>query len=171
MVTSLKEAAEKTTDIHEEDRDLLLEVYSKLASGEMKLPTGEGFVIRELVDISWKQNECVEAEHPHEDELNKEGVTVTIELDMGITIENELLVYSYLDGKWEQVKDVSINADGTITCVFEHFCPVAFAVRQEPGGSETGDASRQDLMIYGVMMALSMAAIVVLTIRRKRHTR
>lgn len=171
IVTSLKGAEEKTTDISQEARDLLLEVYEKLKSGEMKLPAGEGFVVRELVDLSWKEEDCVEKEHTHEEDLKKEGVTVTVKLDLGVTVANELLVYSYHDGQWEQVKEVSINEDGSITCVFEHFCPVAFTVRQQGGGSQTGDLARQSLTLYGVLMVLSMAAIVVLIVRRKRHTR
>jgi hypothetical protein len=61
--------------------------------------------------------------------------------------------------------------DGSITCVFEHFCPVAFTVRQQGGGSQTGDIAREGLARYGVLMTLSAAAIVLLLIRRKKHTR
>lgn len=171
VITSLKGAAEKTTDIAQEDRDLLLEVYGKLMSGEMKLPTGEGFVIRELVDLNWSQTGCVEDEHTHEEELKKENVTVTVDFDLGLNVDSELLVFAYHDGAWDRVEDVRINGDGTITCVFEHFCPVAFSVRQEPGGSQTGDEARESLMLYGVLMALSMTAVAVLVICRKKHTR
>lgn len=171
VITSLKGAEEKSTDISQGSRDLLLEVYAKLAAGEMKLPAGEGFVIRELVDVSWKQVGCVEAEHPHEEDLKKDSVTVTLELEMGITAENELLVYAYHNGQWDQVKDVKINGDGTITCVFEHFCPVAFTVRQEPGGSQTGDVAGENLMRYVVLMTLSAVAVAVLMLRRRKHTR
>ena len=171
VITSLKGATEKTTDIAQEDRDLLLEVYGKLMSGEMKLPTGEGFVIRELVDLNWSQTGCVEDEHTHEEELKKENVTVTVDFDLGLNVDSELLVFAYHDGAWDRVEDVRINGDGTITCVFEHFCPVAFSVRQEPGGSQTGDEARESLMLYGVLMALSMTAVAVLVICRKKHTR
>ena len=171
VITSLKGAAEKTTDIAQEDRDLLLEVYGKLMSGEMKLPTGEGFVIRELVDLNWSQTGCVEDEHTHEEELKKENVTVTVDFDLGLNVDSELLVFAYHDGAWDRVEEVRINGDGTITCVFEHFCPVAFSVRQEPGGSQTGDEARESLMLYGVLMALSMTAVAVLVICRKKHTR
>jgi hypothetical protein len=171
VITSLKAAQEKTTDISQKGRDLLLEIYQKLDSGEMKLPVGEGFVIRELVDISWKQEACVDAEHPHQQELNKEGVTVTLELEMGITEKNELFVFAYHNGQWDPVKEVKINGDGTVTCVFEHFCPVAFAFRQEAGGSQTGDAAREDLMGYVMLMTLSAAAILLLVLRRRKHTR
>lgn len=171
VITSLKGAEEKTTDISQEDRDLLLDVYAKLQSGELKLPAGEGFVVRELVDLSWKENDCVGQGHTHEGDLKKDGVTVTVDLDLGVTVANELLVYTYHDGKFEQVQDVRINEDGTVTCVLEHFCPVAFTVRQQGGGSQTGDLAGRDLTLYGVLMVLSMAAITGLVIRRKKQAR
>lgn len=171
VVTSLKGAAEKSTDISQAARDLLLEVYEKLNSGEMKLPTGEGFVIRELVDLSWEQVGCVEQEHTHEEDLEKEGITATIALNMGVDANTDILVYAYRDGQWELIESVKNNGDGTVTCVFEHFCPVAFAVREQTGGSETGDTARGSLILWGVLMAVSLVAIVVLAIRRKKHTR
>lgn len=171
VVTSLKGAAEKSTDISQEARDLLVEVYEKLNSGEMKLPTGEGFVIRELVDVSWKQVGCVEQEHTHEEDLKKENVTVTIALDMGVDANTDVLVYAYRNGQWEPIESAKNNGDGTVTCVFEHFCPVAFAVREQTGGSQTGDTARSSLILWGVLMAVSMVAIVVLTVSRKKHTR
>lgn len=172
VVTSLKGAAEKSTDISQESRDLLLEVYEKLSSGEMKLPMEEGFVVRELVDISWKQIGCVEQEHTHADDLAKEGVVVTIDLEMGVDANTDIVVYAYRNGQWEPIESAKNNGDGTVTCVFEHFCPVAFAVRQQTGGSQTGDTAREGLILYGVLMVLSLVAILVLVVcRRRKHTR
>ena len=171
VITSLKAAVEKTTDVSQEARDFLLEVYEKLTTGEMKLPTGEGFVIRELVDVSWEQVGCVEQEHTHEGDLNKEGVTVTMDLNLGVDANTDVLVYAYHNGQWDPIKSAKNNGDGTVTCVFEHFCPVAFAVREQTGGSETGDTARTGLVLYGVLMAVSTLAIVALVIYRKKHAR
>jgi hypothetical protein len=171
VITSLKAAVEKTTDVSQESRDFLLEVYEKLTTGEMKLPTGEGFVIRELVDVSWEQVGCVEQEHTHEGDLNKEGITVTMDLNLGVDANTDVLVYAYHNGQWDPIKSAKNNGDGTVTCVFEHFCPVAFAVREQTGGSETGDTARTGLVLYGVLMAVSTLAIVALVIYRKKHTR
>ncbi len=171
VVTSLKGAAEKTTDISQAARDLLLQVYEKLNSGEVKLPGADGYVIRELVDVSWKQIGCVEEKHTHEDDLEKEGVVINIDLEMGIDANTDILVYAYRDGQWALIESAKNNGDGTVTCVFEHFCPVAFAVREQTGGSQTGDTARGSLILWGVLMAVSLVAIVVLAIRRKKHTR
>lgn len=171
VVTSLKGAAEKTTDISQAARDQLLQVYEKLNSGEVKLPGADGYVIRELVDVSWKQIGCVEEKHTHEDDLEKEGVVVDIDLEMGIDANTDILVYAYRDGQWALIESAKNNGDGTVTCVFEHFCPVAFAVREQTGGSQTGDTARGSLILWGVLMAVSLVAIIVLAIRRKKHTR
>ena len=128
-------------------------------------------MIRELVDVSWKQIGCVEEKHTHEDDLEKEGVVVDIDLEMGIDANTDILVYAYRDGQWALIESAKNNGDGTVTCVFEHFCPVAFAVREQTGGSQTGDTARGSLILWGVLMAVSLVAIVVLAIRRKKHTR
>ena len=104
VVTSLKGAAEKTTDISQAARDQLLQVYEKLNSGEVKLPGADGYVIRELVDVSWKQIGCVEEKHTHEDDLEKEGVVVDIDLEMGIDANTDILVYAYRDGQWALIE-------------------------------------------------------------------
>lgn len=171
VVTSLKGATEKTTDISQESRDLLLQVYDKLLSGEEKLPLEEGYIIRELVDISWKQVGCVEEKHTHEDDLDKDGVTVTIELEMGIDANTDYLVFAYRDGEWGPVEVASYNGDGSVTCVFEHFCPVAFCVKTNTGNDPTGDISAQSLLIWFVLMTISMAGIVVMTANRRKHYR
>ena len=171
VVTSLKAAIEQSTDISQENRDLLMDVYEKLSSGEVKLPGSEGYVIRELVDISWKQVGCVEEKHTHENDLNIEGVTVTIELDLGIDANTDLLVYSYHDGQWGAVEAVQNNGDGTITCVFEHFCPVAFCVKTNQDNDQTGDIAAQSLLLWIVLMVVSAATIVTLTYNRRKYMR
>ncbi len=171
VVTSITGAREKTTDIYREDRDLLLDAYKQLEDGSVKLPLDEDYVIRELVDVSWKQTACVEEKHTHDEDLKKEAVTVTIDLELGIDANTDLLVYAYRNGQWEPIESAKNNGDGTITCVFEHFCPVAFAVREQTGGSETGDTARGSLILWGVLMVVSLTAVVVLTINRKKHTR
>lgn len=171
VVTSLKAAVEKLTDISQEARDELLDVYEKLESGEMKLPIEDGFTVRELIDLSWEQIGCVEEEHIHKDELNKEGVTVTIALDIGLDANTEVLVFSYHDGQWAPIKSVKNNGDGTVTCVFEHFCPVAFAVREQTGGSETGDPAGRNLILWIALMAVSTVAVLVLVMKKRKNTR
>jgi cytochrome c-type biogenesis protein CcmH/NrfF len=172
VITSIQQAKDKSTDIYQEDRDLLLEVYEKLNSGEMKLPIEEDHVIRELLDVSFKVNPCVENdEHIHREELLKSGVTMVITFDLGVAKDANVIVMSYYEGAWERIASVTNNGDGTVTCVFEHFCPVAFAVEEEKvdGPAQTGDILGQNLMLWIVLMVVSMAAIVALNGYRRKQ--
>lgn len=171
VVTSLKGAADKTTDISQEARDLLLDVYAKLDSGEMELPLEEGYIIRELVDVSWKQSACEDAGHAHKAEHEKEGVTVSVDFDLGIDADDGLLVYAYRSGEWKPIEAVTVNSDGTVTCVFEHFCPVVFCFKDNTDNDPTGDITSESLLLWFVLMAVSVAAIVVMTADRRKHMR
>lgn len=171
VVTSLKGATEKTTDISQEVRDLLLDVYAKLASGEMTLPMEEGYIIRELVDVSWKQSACVDAGHSHKADHDQDGVTVSVDFDLGIDADDHLTVYAYQNGAWTPIEGVTILEDGTVTCVFEHFCPVAFCYKDNTDNDPTGDISSESLVLWFVLMAVSMTTIVIMSANRRKYAR
>jgi hypothetical protein len=176
VVTTIKQAEEKSTDISQEDRDLLLEVYEKLEEGSMTLPLEkEGYVVRELVDVSFEYEDCRQIEeHGHKDEnLKKEGVTLTVTFDLGIGTFEDLIVMAYVDGEWTPIKSVENNGDGTVTCVFEDICPVAFIVKEgtNNGNPTTGDAMGSQMALFVGMMVLSAAGIVMLTAAKARKMR
>lgn len=130
VITSIEQARVKSTDILQEERDLLLEVYEKLSDGSMVLPIEEEHVIRELVDVSFEYSDCrVIEEHNHKDErLKAEKVTLKVDFDLGIEKDAKLAVMTYIEDKWEAIESVENNGDGTVTCIFEDVCPVAIAV-------------------------------------------
>ena len=170
VVSSIKEAEEKSTDIYQETRDLLLDVYKQLDEGSMKLPLdNEKYVIRELVDVSFRKITCHEDEHTHDPELEQPEVTATVKFDLGVPKNIKVRVFTYNDGVWNEVKDVTNNGDGTVTCVFDHFCPVAFcvevnAVAESP---KTGDQIAA-MILWVVLLIVSAAALVVLLVLRKK---
>jgi hypothetical protein len=171
IVTTIKEAEEKSTDITQDDRDLLLDVYDKLMNDEMTLPIECDYEIRDLVDVSYKYEDCRTAEgHGNKpEELKEEGVTVTITFDMGLCPREVLEVYVYIDGQWVAVENVVNNGDGTLTVEFEDICPVAF-VKTLCNAAPTGDAARNQLGIFIGLMVVSAAAIVViLCLKGKKH--
>ncbi len=49
-------------------------------------------------------------------------------LELGIEADAKLMALVYVDGAWTEVKDVENNGNGTVTCLFEDICPVAFVV-------------------------------------------
>lgn len=170
VVTSILAAENKTTDIHQEDRDLLLDVYAKLSDGSMKLPLDGNYVIRELVDLSHKQTACIDAGHTHEEQLAAEGVTIAVKFDLGIGKDTNVEVLQYHEGEWKSVESVTNNGDGTVTCVFEHFCPVAFCVEETVTDTpaQTGDAAGQRLGLWLGAMVVSAAAVVALVVSRRK---
>lgn len=171
VVSSISDAKEKTTDITQEARDLLLEVYEKLEEATMELPVADdSFVIRELVDVSFKQTPCIGAEHIHEEELNKEGVTITVVFDLGVKAGAKVQVFSYHNGQWDEAESVVNNGDGTVSCVLEHFCPVAFCVEaEEPAAPPaTGDTMGENLMLWITLMAISCVGILLLVVFRRK---
>lgn len=171
VITSLKGAEEKTTDISQEKRDLLLNVYGKLVAGEMSIPTPGDYIVRELVDISWEQLDCIELNHTHEDELKQDGVVVKISFNLGVKVEDELLVFAFHNGQWEPVEVLEVDANGNATCLFEHFCPVAFCVKNEKDIDPTGDISVDGLVLWGLLLAVSCAAVVVMSVKRRAFLR
>lgn len=174
IVTSIPDAREKTTDIYQEDRDLLIEVYEKLSDGSMKLPyENDKYVIRELVDVSFKKTSCVEADHGHKEELARDDTTITIRFDLGVHKTTEVIVMAYIDGEWAAVESVTNNGDGTVTCVFEDICPVVFCVEEyaEVMSPKTGDAVGRKLPFALALMAAALSGLTVLQVRRRKQTR
>jgi len=171
IVSSIADAKNKSTDIGQDDRDLLLEVYDKLEDGSMKLPIEKDHVIRELVDVSFAENGCVGQNHGHEEWLAQENTTISVTFDMGVGKGVEVIVMVYINGKWVPAEKVTNNGDGTVTVVFEDICPVAFVVEKDEadGPAQTGDVLGQDLMLWIVLMVVSMAGIVGLNIYRRKR--
>ncbi len=185
IVTSIKAATEKTTDIYQSDRDMLLSVYEQIENGTMTLPLdGEGtlartggatkkyYVVRELVDVSFRKTTCRENEHTHKEWLEKENTLLTVKFDLGVAADANVMVLTYIDGQWEFIESVTNNGDGTLTCVFEDICPVAFCVEKsnkDPG--QTGDIEGEKLILWFVLMIVSTAAILVLAANRRKYAR
>lgn len=175
VVTSIGEAKKKSTDITQEERDELLDVYKKLSDGSMKLPLDDDYVIRELVDVSFEYQDCRQDEsHGHKDQKLKEpGVTLEMDFDLGVGKKTDVKVLVYIDGKWQPIKSVKNNGDGTITCVFEDICPVAFVVDADyyDESPKTGDQIGQNLGLWVGILAASAAALVAVVVISRKKTR
>ena len=179
-VTTIPEAQEKTTDIHQEARDELLEVYEELVSGTMELPIEGDYVIRELVDVSFLETDCIVAGDKHDEWLAEEDTFVSLVFDLQVAPETEMVVMVYIDGEWVSIPATN-NGDGTLTCVFYEFCPVAFCVMVEDtevpvtpsdppvdpsAPPATGDTVGESLTLWITLMAISFVGILLLVIFR-----
>lgn len=171
IVSSVADAKNKTTDIGQDDRDQLVEVYDALLGGTMKLPIEEDHVIRDLVDVSFAETGCVGQNHGHEEWLAQPGNTVTVTFDLGVAKSEEVFVMVYVDGQWVPAEKVINNGDGTVTVVFEDICPVAFCVVDDKvdGPAQTGDAEGQDIFQWIVIMIASVISMVALTVHRRKR--
>ena len=173
VITSILQAKNKETDITQPERDLLLEIYEKLKSNEMTLPLEEDdFVVRELVDISWRYSECVEPNHRKDEWLSQPNNTVTVTLKTGIPKDMEVVVLVFVNEQWVKVSDVTRNPDKSITCVFEEIGPVAICVREkEAAPPQTGDAIGRLLWIWIVLLVVSLGALTALVLNRRKFLR
>lgn len=165
IVTPVSQA-KTSTEIPDASRQVLLDVYGKLTSGEMTIPyekhdsklnTGN-MVIRDLFDATF-----VCEEHPIM--LEPEGVTFVITFDIGVAADVDVYTMTYKNDQWDPIVSTVNNGDGTVTCTFEKLCPVEFSVKtaEEPP-VQTGDDSGKDLVLWGSIAAVAMVGIVVLTV-------
>lgn len=168
VITSISQAEKKETDIHQEERDLLLDLYEQLENGTMTLPLEGSYTIRELLDISFAYEECrQDAAHGGKDEkLAESDVNLKIVVDLGVNADENVIVLNYKEGKWAPIKSVTNNGDGTVTCEFEHLCPVAFVVGNAviPGNE---DAPGNYLWYIIAAIALVVVAVVVILVSKK----
>ena len=165
LITPLSEA-NTSTKIPAAAKETLLSVYEQLDNGSMKLPYGEGvdgdkMIVRDLFDVSWL---C--QEHPAI--VAEEGVTVTLTFNVGVDADTDVVVMTYINNTWSEIVAVRNNGDGTITCVFEEFCPVAISVPVIGGNpDDTGDKS--NITLWAVLLAASATAVVVMVVMRRRE--
>ena len=185
ILTAVKDVDDAT--ISEEAKTALEQVYTALKSGEMEFPFemldseyADHLVIRDLFDVSVV---CTCGDDRHHKELEKEGVSLELKFDIGIAPGAKVYVTVYKGGRWQEIEQVINNGDGTITCIFEHLCPVAIVVEEadsqggtitgtntntgnagsnSPWNPKTGDFSDQNLMLWAAVMFASAGALVLL---------
>lgn len=164
LITPIAEA-NTSTKIPADAKATLLSVYDQLNKGTMKLPYGKNvdadkMIVRDLFDVSWM---CTE----HPAIVEPKGVTVTITFNIGVDANTDVVVMSYKNNTWAEIVSVKNNGNGTITCVFEDFCPVAISVPVPgQGPDDTGD--KADITLWVTLLTVSALAVVALVVLRRR---
>lgn len=166
IITPLADALDEEKPVPKVIRDLLLYVYDALNTEKMEIPyekleldlENENMAVRDLFDIRWA---CKE----HEYLLNQEGVTFKIIFDLGIEPDVVVHVLSYDEytEEWEPIVKSENNGDGTVTCVFEHFCVASFSVEVAPQQT----ASFPWMWILLLIIALILLFILIIKRRSK----
>lgn len=170
LLTPVSSAANSTT-IPEASKTELLSVYAALTDGSMTLPYGsdvdaDSMVIKDLFDLSW-----ICTEHGHPEQIEPEGVTLELTFDMGVDKNANVVVMTYKNSAWGEIVKAENNGDGTVTCTFEHLCPVSVSVGNSADitpPAETSDTLGQELVMWTALMAVSAAAVVVLLVVRRK---
>ena len=104
------------------------------------------------------------------EEMAAEGVRLSLTFDLGVGADVPVSVLCYVDGQWVEIYSVTNNGDGTVTCVFEKLCPIAFAVPANAleNTPATGDNSTAELGLWIGLLAASFVAVAVLVIFRRK---
>ena len=144
-----------------------------LKSNEMVLPLEkDDYVVRELLDISWRYTKCVEPNHNKDGWLSQPNNTVAVTLATNIPSNMEVVVLVYVDEQWVQVSQVTRNSGGTITCEFEDIGPVVICVREKDAvPPQTGDTVGRVLWLWLVILVVSLGALTVLVLNRRKFMR
>ena len=161
----------KEEDIPDASKQTLIAVYNQLKDGTMQIPyeifssdlDADEMVVRELIDVSWL---C--EEHP---EMLENGATISLTFNLGVAAGDKVYVSTYKHNKWNPVLKTVNNGDGTVTCTFTGFCPVAFSVQR--GGntppSQTGDNANPALWI--ALMAGSLVCLAAVIFFGRKSTK
>lgn len=163
VITPVAEV-DTSTEIPEDSKIILKDVYAKLNNGSMTIPyekhnaglDSSKMVIRDLFDATFL---CTE----HPAMLEPEGVTLELTFKLDVKAADEVYVMTYKNNQWDPIVSAVNNGDGTVTCVFEKLCPIEFSIKTDDKPPvQTGDLG--NLSVWGLVALGALAAIVVLTV-------
>jgi hypothetical protein len=171
LITPIAYVWDEEKEVPVDVEDLLTFIYEELSSGRMKLPYNlfttvsldpENMVIRDLFDARWR---C--EDHPKM--VAPEGIVLELTFDLGVAPDTEIYVMTYDEatGEWEPIVSTVNNGDGTVTCVFEHLCAIAFSMPLVASKAPAAPASNG--MIWLILLGLAAVAVVaVLVVKNKK---
>lgn len=173
VVTSIKDAQDQTTDVLQEDRDLLLSLYEQLESGAMELPlSGEkgDYVIRDLVHVGFTVD-CLESGDGHAEKLDQKNATLAVTFHLGIDANTNVLLMSYLRGQWIPVDKVVNHGDGTVSCELEDVGPVVFVVCDQAVEPLPGAQGIGNLLWWLLLLLICICVLTVMFLKRRMRLR
>lgn len=125
-----------------------------------KKKTADDLIVRDLFDVSLV---CEESN----DLLIDDEHHLLLTFNLGVKKDDFITAIKFNPEteKWETIRSVVNNGDGTVTCEFDHLCPIAFLVEKtESSSAQTGDNS-VSLYVWvaiAVVAAGTMAALFVI---------
>lgn len=125
--------------------------------------TADDLIVRDLFDVSLicdESNELLIDDEHH----------LLLTFNLGVKKDEFITAIKFNPetDKWETIRSVVNNGDGTVTCEFDHLCPIAFLVeRTEANSAQTGDSS-VSIYVWIAVAAAAAALIVVLIIAKNK---
>ena len=175
VITTIAQALKNVETGIPDDAELLLEkVYRDILNGTAVLPfeNPDEMVVIQLIDATFL---CAGAEdqEDHPEILEPNGIRMELTFDLGVDADVPVQVMTYKNDQWGDIYAVTNNGDGTVTCVFEHLCPIAFAVPADAveNTPATGDDSVAELGLWIGLLAASSVALAGLVIFRRKVVR
>jgi len=185
VVTAVADA-ETSAHIPDASEEALMEVYKGLQEGTIQVPFAEldqekadKLVVRDLFDVSWTDVEG------NDFSKHLENEDISLEMTFAMDVEADAVVYVmvYKNDTWNQIEQVTNNGDGTVTCVFNHLCPVAVIVEadeamevvnlpaqntESAASAQPAEASGQNVTLWIVILAAAVVALVAVFAGKKR---
>ena len=138
VVTAVSQvqADDSSLVISEEAAEILKEAYEQLNDEDFRLAEKIPEQIEQLKDMGLDEENVNAAvvtalfdvtvlTEELETYLTEEGHTVDLTFKADVPAGHTVVVMVYKESKWQLIENVAVNGDGTITCTFAHFCPVA----------------------------------------------
>lgn len=179
VVTAVADAA-ISNRIPDASEKALMEVYKGLQAGTIQVPfeeldekNAQNLVVRDLFDVSWTDTEG----NDFAQLLDQEDVSLEITFAMEIEPDAKVYVLVYKNDTWSQIQQVINNGDGTITCVFDHLCPVAVVVEADETmevvevsaeNADIQDAQKQNVTLWIVVLTAAVIALTALFVGKRK---
>ncbi len=166
LVVTPISAVDEATEIPEETRETLKKVYEDLSKGSMEIPFekyGENApkapVIRDIFDVTLTHDD-------HHDRLSEEEVQLKMTFRLGVEADVTVYALSYRNNQWDPAGDVTNNGDGTVTVLFDHLCPVVFAVEEDTLHESQLPEEKEDsnLLLWVILLVVCVVCIVALSV-------
>ena len=154
--------------------------------------TVENLVVKDLFDVSVLDTTVAGY-------LEDEANSIDLTFDVGVKSDDFVAVMVYKNDAWSAVENVINNGDGSITCTFAHFCPVAILtapaaqeapvetepaetepVESEPAATEPVESEpvvtpdqepSADFTLWFVILGVAVVALIVIIVVAGKKTK
>ena len=172
VMTPIAYVLDGEKEIPEQIKEMLLEAYDKLSNGDVELPYekyGEGLnasnmVIIDLFDVRLSNEE-------YQKKMEADGITFEITFDLGVDPDVEVVAMTMdeLTGEWSPIVKTVNNGDGTVTCTFEHFCPIVFAVATTPASTQVEGTPVSNYIPWIIVLVLAAGGILFIVSKKRNR--